>query len=563
MMAIDAVISYFKDLKRQITQRNLDWITRHQIRFSKKEARYKSLLLESESINSNPKKVMFWSTTSWERGNLEFMLAYALKARGHKIVGVGCKGRFMSCSMDTVLFPRPKECEQCSKRINRFLKIFHLEDDYRWLVENPKKREECILKFSKMNLQSIKDYVCHGVALGRITARDLPQYFFKLVDFEDEVVLNKYREMMVSAEMYLEHAIGLLDSEKPDRCVVTSGKTISNASFYELCKYRNIPICTWDEAGFEFHSFVFRYNDFANEYHLQAPWEKVKGEILTAVEIDCVEKYFSKTSRGKVGRLHYYKDIVNNRDELKSRLGLDKPKLVTVLTNVTWDTSCLGRDIAFDSMFDWLKFTINECLERDDIDLLIRCHPAEGNVPDYMTSQEKVSDMLNKAFPNLPSHIRVIRGDEKYSSHELCEMSDLIAVYTTTVGLEMACRGRKVAVVGESHYRGKGFTDDIESRSQYQKLLTSDVGKGISEVQRKLAIKYAYFFMFRAQTYIPSFEMETRHEFDMDSPMELWPGQSDLWDNLCENIIDVGEFVDTNDDEVINKLKEKLGCRLI
>ena len=33
--------------------------------------------------------------------------------------------------------------------------------------------------------------------------------------------------------------------------------------------------------------------------------------------------------------------------------------------------------------------------------------------------------------------------------------------YTTTVGLEAAVRGIPVAVAGETHYRGRGFTSDI------------------------------------------------------------------------------------------------------
>ena len=47
--------------------------------------------------------------------------------------------------------------------------------------------------------------------------------------------------------------------------------------------------------------------------------------------------------------------------------------------------------------------------------------------------------------------------------HDLVETAGLGLVYTTTVGLEMAMSGVPVIVIGQTHYRGKGFSLDPDS----------------------------------------------------------------------------------------------------
>ena len=56
--------------------------------------------------------------------------------------------------------------------------------------------------------------------------------------------------------------------------------------------------------------------------------------------------------------------------------------------------------------------------------------------------------------------MRVIPAESDVSTYTLSEIVDAGIVYTTKVGLEFACRGIPMIVVGEPFYRGKGFTWD-------------------------------------------------------------------------------------------------------
>jgi len=62
---------------------------------------------------------------------------------------------------------------------------------------------------------------------------------------------------LCSAILYTNSALEAIETFQPDLCVVTSGKTISYSPLYEVCKFLKRPVLTWDEGGFEPHSFVF------------------------------------------------------------------------------------------------------------------------------------------------------------------------------------------------------------------------------------------------------------------------------------------------------------------
>jgi hypothetical protein len=86
------------------------------------------------------------------------------------------------------------------------------------------------------------------------------------------------------------------------------------------------------------------------------------------------------------------------------------------------------------------------------------------------------------------------------NTYDVVDITDLGLVYTTTVGLELAMSGVPVIVIGQTHYRDKGFTLDPDSWESYFDLL----GNVLEEPQRvhltkeqvDCAWEYAYRFFF-------------------------------------------------------------------
>ncbi|MFU8772027.1 MAG: hypothetical protein ACNA8H_06375, partial [Anaerolineales bacterium] len=117
-----------------------------------------------------------------------------------------------------------------------------------------------------------------------------------------------------------------------------------------------------------------------------------------------------------------------------------------------------------------------------------------------ITNGPSVSDVVRNTLPEIPQHIHVVEASAPVNTYDIVEAADLGLVYTTTVGLEMAMSGLPVIVVGNTHYRNKGFTLDPNSWDHYFGLLDQVIVAPdefqLSKEQVESAWKYAYVFFF-------------------------------------------------------------------
>lgn len=537
-----------KDLYHANHFDKLDWITKNRLQMKKIRPEVKKVIKDNAS-KSQRKKIMFWSTSAWERGAMEHMVAYSLKLRGHEIEGVTCEGRFPTCSMVSTKSERP-DCTYCHGRNRKLLDIFDLNPHYHSTSEYI--TAEDIEKYTSLvNCLSREDFssiTFKGIKIGQLVDRDLPQYYFKLVSIDDPEIEDFVRESLVSTIVYAHCAFAALEEIQPGLAMVTSGKTVAFSPFYEACLLKGIPVVTWDESGYDMEGFILKFNNFANEYHLDEIWEKVKHLPLNKSENQLVDAYLKNTVKGNVGTAVLYKNPVYDRNKIRSELDLQPDKKVVVLlSNITWDTSTLGKDIIFSSMFEWICKTIDFYKDKPDFQLIIRCHPSEGDMPVFIRSDEKVSDLIFDKYGENLENIKVVTGKSNLNSHELSEISDLILVYTTFVGLEMAERGRKVVVCGSGHYRGKGFTADVNTIEEYFDILSNPdtfKNKNITAEKVELARRYLYCFLNRVHVYLPEFRAENRHSFYIKNPEDFLPGGSRRWDKICEEMVNLGDFMD-------------------
>ncbi len=174
-------------------------------------------------------------------------------------------------------------------------------------------------------------------------------------------------------------------------------------------------------------------------------------------------------------------------------LELDERPVVLLPTNVLGDTATLGLTIFSQSMSEWLQRVISYLAGRPEVQVVVRIHPAET-----WTVGPSVSEIIDQVLPELPSHIRLIGSREKVNTYDLMEIADLVLVYTTSVGLEMATRGIPVLVSGRAHYRNKGFTLDADSWDDYfaklGAILKNLPASRLTPAQVELAWNYAYIF---------------------------------------------------------------------
>lgn len=106
-------------------------------------------------------------------------------------------------------------------------------------------------------------------------------------------------------------------------------------------------------------------------------------------------------------------------------------------------------------MTEWLERSLDFFARRPDVQLVVRIHPGER-----YTKGPSVADVIHRRLPELPEHIHLVGAGDPVNTYDLVEIADLGLVYTTTVGMEMAMSGVPAIVIGQTHYREKGFTLD-------------------------------------------------------------------------------------------------------
>ncbi len=177
--------------------------------------------------------------------------------------------------------------------------------------------------------------------------------------------------------------------------------------------------------------------------------------------------------------------------------------------------------------------------ERLELVLVVRIHPAEVR----WSTREQLQEVILARLGDVPANVRFVAADRALSSYALVDMSDLVLTYTTTVGLEAATRGRAVAVAGETHYRGRGFTTDLSGAEDLARVLAREPAAPSSE-DVELALRYAHMFFLRAM--IPVRLVEASQEGKVKrfprSASALLPGADPYLDWICERILDGGEF---------------------
>jgi hypothetical protein len=130
-----------------------------------------------------------------------------------------------------------------------------------------------------------------------------------------------------------------------------------------------------------------------------------------------------------------------------------------------------------------------------DYQLVVRVHPGE-----MLGAGHPSVDIVRNALPVQPDHVVVVPPESPINTYDLIELAHLGLVYTSTIGLEMTMLGIPVIVAGETHYKGKGFTDDPSNWDEYTgaliRRLEEPLGRRLSDESKQKAWRYSYRYFF-------------------------------------------------------------------
>ena len=356
--------------------------------------------------------------------------------------------------------------------------------------------EEISKHIRALSIDDLRGYTIDGVQLGhdaenRVRNLNLVSDIFLVDTYKDDL-----SNCLIDCVIYFKYFSRLIHHFKPDR-------VFSHESFYYPWSImRKIAL----NSDIPFYNYYTAVRKDAYTYSKDKPsldmdmvdiWNEEKNKILSADKKNKIMSLInSERKQGNVGRLRQVR--IDNKEQAIDVLEFAKNKPTAVLYgNVCWDLCALDKEIVFSSIKEAYIESIKFFSKNPSFQLIIKSHPDEEN-PQLPTTVEKLQDAVKSEFRKLPDNVRILPPKTSVSAYGLMPVTRCSIVYTSTVGMESTIFGTPVITLANAHYRGKGFTYDPATKSEYEKLLVNILSEKtkMSQEYSSQATKYYYYFYY-------------------------------------------------------------------
>lgn len=490
------------------------------------------------------RRILIFTFRSWNTHAVaDALLGHALRRRGADVRFFICGGRLPICDASTYKTSPPMPCNTCAPYVSRLIATLRLPFEEMRDFITPGERLDIERQIADLTPEQLEPFVFDDLPLGKLVRPSVQWFMLSGSPSFDREMQETFRRFLVSGAIMSRVGGRMLDRLNPEVVYMLNGIFFAERIVIEHARRRGIRFVT-HEGGFMPSTQVFANDGFAPHHNVDDVWARYASHALTDDENRLLQKYLDDRTGGRRDVSQYYPSIESDSATVARTLDLDPGKpLVTLFTNVDWDTACFAAGSAFESMEHWLEHTIRYFAAHPERQLVIRVHPAEIRLR-LLEPRVGVIEMVKRHFEQLPTNVRLVPPDSNLSSYALMELSSLGLVYTSTVGMEMALRGKPVISAGRGYYVNKGFTLDAQSPAEYDALLDRGHLVPLSPQQLELARRYASLFFFRHHIAFPFItSRDGRIHFNFDDLAALRPGRNQYLDLVCDGILEGRPFV--------------------
>jgi hypothetical protein len=476
-------------------------------------------------------RVLLLALRAWpNHAAYEGVLAAALRARGADVAVLTCGGGQPACEMGWGRRMLPRPCDRCAFYTDELVHSLRLPH-HRLADRLPWGPDARAAPPTAVSLEPAVDVV----TASRISA----PWFLRTADPasvpEGAAATRDFEVAAAGIERAVEE---LCDEFEPDVMFMVNGLFAAEATARRVAHKRGIRTPTYEIAP-RASALVFSQDEPAPSYPTDAAWREYAERPLTGAQRRAIEELLTGRQSGEGAHERYFEAAVEDRAELRRALGLaPDERIVSLFTNLSWDSATLFHDVAYRSMMDWIEDAIRAVREREGMTLVVRVHPSEAKWGTREHAEAEMSARLGSGI----ERVRFVAADEPLSSYTLMDESDLVLAYTSTIGLEAATRGVPVAVAGDTHYRGRGFTHDLQDGQGLREALARPPGR-LDAPTVELAWRYAFTFFFRCMVPFPSVGVEGHEVVSLPGPDRIAPGADPYLDWICDRILDGRSFV--------------------
>jgi len=478
-------------------------------------------------------RVLVLSIRGWPaHAALEAVIAQALRLRGAEVAVLTCGGGMPACEMGWGRRVYPRPCDRCAWHVGETasasrLPLIELGPSYPW-GDDP---QDAPATFPA-DLATETD--------PRASAMISTGWFLKATEPERAPHGREAATDLALAAAGVDRAAAkVLDSWRPDVVFMVNGLFAAEQTVGQLARARGIRVTTYEMAP-RAEALVFANREPAALLDTDGAWAVARGRPLDDEQSRALDRLLAERAEGVGMHEGYFDSAESDADRLRGRLEIPRGKRVIALfTNLSWDSAAHGRDVAYPTMMHWIHDAARVAAGLDDVILVIRVHPAEAR----WGSHEQARAVVEQAFGSLPANVRLVDPTDPVSSYALLEIADQAQVYASTVGIEAAVAGVRVGLAAAAHYRGRGFTTDLETPEDLAAMMAAAAAP-MSREERELARRYAFTFFFRYVVpfpVLPIVDGEVRRAPAM--AREIAPGADPYLDFVCDRIFDGEPFV--------------------
>lgn len=463
----------------------------------------------------------------------ESLIAASLQERGARVSVMSCGGDLPLCDRTNVNEAPPPPCRTCrgytlpALRAHGFSPVT-LRDEWA-TAEGPDRLWPELAEIPDGDLAKVS---WEGLPLGRLV--DIPVRWFLLGASlgHDPLAVPTRRDFLRAGRLIAYSVERLLDRLQPDTIVVLNGLFLFESIAMAIAAKRGIDVVS-HERGFIHNTLFFRRGAPAASYDIGPLWDRWSGVALSAAQRERLQHYLEGRRSGASLFVKYGEGGVPRPDLTGDG------RLAVLFTNITWDSAVIGREVAYPDLLAWVVDCVDVFRGRPRDRLVIRIHPAEVKLPGKQ-SREPLEPLVRGALADLPPNVTILSATDPTDSYQLMDMADVGLVYTSTTGLEMALDGVPTVVAGRTHYRGKGFTVDVDDPQQNRDAIAALLDDpGSRPIDLEAAQRYAYAFFFRAlvdSTFVTE-PVRGLARLGVTSPAELGAGGNRSLDAICEFVL--------------------------
>lgn len=507
----------------------------------------KKFYSNSIKLNGKSESVLFWSTGGMIiQTNLEGVIASSLKLRGHRVRVILCDGVYKACAKridfpDVEIKDWGTYCKSCIRQNAKLLERLGLDVTFISELVTESKAAQLRIEADKINLENFREISHEGIHLGSHLESSMMRHTKGGSFTGHEDILREYAYAVL---INTEASLNAMKKYNPSKVYMSHGIYADWGPALSVFLNGNIPITSYICCYLTAHFFFGTVRKTSDTFLTisKDSWEEYFSKGMSGIQKKRIEnflnrRYFENVTQDMKGLM---KQFTGNADSIYEKYGLKKDKPVWgIMTHINWDAASDYFDMIHENFDEWLFETIKEIYKIDDVQWLIKIHPSELNDNPETGCQK----FIENNFPDLPSHIKVIKMDDDISPLDFYNLLDGAVTVMGTGGLELSLKGKPVILAGDAHYSKKGFTHDAKDREDYKKKLNSAVNlEKLNDDMLEHAWKYAYIYFIQKQIPLLPTIKEDLH-IDFSKLNYLIPGKNKFMDFICDKIIDGKDFI--------------------